>query len=97
MQTHTPDGVHGVKIWIEECRRFYDHLRRRGYPAAAISSTFQKVSWSQRQHVLNPKMKSENVIVFATYRGCVFPTKNALGGAQLKGTLDLSLKALQED
>ena len=47
-------------IWIEECRRFYDHLRRRGYPAAAISSTFRKVSWSQRQHVLNPKMKSEN-------------------------------------
>ena len=47
-------------IWIEECRRFYDHLRRRGYPAAAIRSTFRKVSWSQRQHVLNPKMRGEN-------------------------------------
>ena len=84
-------------IWIEECRRFYDHLRRRGYPAAAISSTFRKVSWSQRQHVLNPKMKSENEIFFATYRGCVFSTRNAPGSDQLKGTLDLSLKALQED
>ena len=84
-------------IWIEECRRFYDHLRRRGYPAAAISSTFRKVSWSQRQHVLNPKMKSENEIFFATYRGCVFPTRNAPGSDQLKGNLDLSLKALQED
>jgi hypothetical protein len=42
-------------------------------------------------------MKSENEIFFATYRGCVFSTRNAPGSDQLKGTLDLSLKALQED
>ena len=84
-------------IWIEECRRFYDHLRRRGYPASAISSTFQKVSWNQRQQILNPKAECENEIFFATYRGCVFSTRNAPGSDQLKGSLDLSLKALQED
>jgi hypothetical protein len=42
-------------------------------------------------------MKCENEMFFATYRGCVFSTRNAPGSDQLKGCLDLSLKALQED
>jgi hypothetical protein len=60
-------------------------------------STVRKVSWSQRQQVLNPKMRSENEIFFATNRGCVFSTRNTPGSDQLNGTLDHSLKALQED
>jgi hypothetical protein len=82
---------------IEKCRRFFDHLWRRGYPAAAICSTFQKVSWSQRQQGLNLKMKSKNEIFFATYLECGFSSRNAQGSYQLKETLDISLKALQED
>ena len=36
-----------VNIWLEECSKFYYHLRARGYPACAIDAKFSKLSWNQ--------------------------------------------------
>ena len=48
-----------AKIWIEECRNFYDHQWRRGYPAYAIKSTFRAISWNQRLDLLKRKIQGK--------------------------------------
>jgi len=87
-----------AEIWIEECRKFYDHLRRRGYPAHAIRSTFRAVSWNQRPDLLKSKTqgkKESNDQFFAEFRGCVFSTRNAPGCNQLREHMNLSLEPLK--
>ena len=42
-----------VNIWLEECRKFYDHLLARGYPGRAIDTTFRKVSLIQQSKLLD--------------------------------------------
>ena len=41
-----------VNVWLEECRKYYYHLRARGYPARAIDATFRKVSWNQTKQLV---------------------------------------------
>ena len=87
-----------INIWLEECHKFYDHLRARGYPARAIDATFRKVSWNQRSKLLEPKVtsKADNNF-FTLYNGCVFSSTNAPGIALLQERMDLSLQRLQEE
>ena len=86
-----------INIWLEECHKFYDHLRARGYPARAIDATFRKVSWNQRSKLLEPKVTSKANNFFTSYNGCVFSSTNAPGIALLQEGVDLSLERLQEE
>ena len=86
-----------INIWLEECHKFYDHLRARGYPARAIDATFRKVSWNQRSKLLEPKVTSKADNFFTLYNGCVFSSTNAPGIALLQERMDLSLQRLQEE
>ena len=48
-----------VNIWLEECRKFFDHLRAMGYPVCAIDATFRRFSWNQRGKLLDLKVTSK--------------------------------------
>ena len=56
-----------VNIWLEECRKFCDHLRARGYPARAIDAIFCKNSWNQWSKLLEPKVTSKADNFFTLY------------------------------
>ena len=78
-----------VNSWLEECRKLYNHLQARGYPACAIDATFRKVSWNQRSKLLEPKVTSKANNFFTSYNGCVFSSTNAPGIALLQERMDL--------
>ena len=86
-------------VWLEECCRFYSHLRNRGYPVKAIDSSFRSVNWNQRRKMLEPNSghRTCNDAFFARYRGCVFSNRNAPGTDILRGTINLSLEELQRN
>ena len=79
-----------INIWLEECHKFYNHLRARSYPA-----TFRKVSWNPRSKLLEPKVTSKADNFFTLYNGCVFSSTNAPGIALLQERMDLSFQRLQ--
>ena len=87
-----------AKIWIEECRNFYDHQWRRGYPAYAIKSTFRAISWNQRLDLLKRKIQGKKdfcEVFFAKFSGCVFWTRDAPGVDQLREHMNLPLVLLK--
>ena len=46
-----------AEIWIEERQKSYDHLRRRGYPAHAIRSSFKLESKTRAAEKKDPRPK----------------------------------------
>ena len=87
------------EIWIEECRIFYEHLRRRGYPHRILFRAFDQVSWNQREQILTRKgqrPEARKNHFFETYRGCVFSIRNAPGIDAIKRKMDLSLDELRD-
>jgi hypothetical protein len=87
-------------VWLEECRFFYDHLRNRGFPAAAkaIDACFREIDWNQRRKMLEPRNKTvqDDKGFFCQYRGCVFSTRNAPGTDALRHSINLSLDGLRQ-
>ena len=88
------------EIWMEECRKFYEHLRRRGYPHKLLFRIFDQVSWCQRKEILGQAGKNVKVnkdSFFETYRGCVLSIRNAPGVDVFQKSMDLSLLELKDD
>ena len=88
------------EIWMEECRKFYEHLRRRCYPHKLLFRIIDQVSWCQRKEILGEAGKSVKVkkdSFFETYCGCVLLIRNAPGVDVFQKSMDLSLLELKDD
>ena len=64
-----------VNIWLEECHKFYYHLRARTYPAHALDVTFRKVAWNQRIYLLEPKVTSKATTLHLVQWMCLLQHK----------------------